>query len=642
MADHPVSTPAPRTRLHRLTRFADGLGARYRWRGALGGEAGAASMQVARRPGPTIDTRAEPIASTDGLHATLEAEQVALLYRSPTLLLTNLVVGLLAAAGLSPAFPQHVRLGWLGVMGAVVAARLALWAWHRAARGGPVGAAARWATRFTVGSFATGCVWGMLAWVVYAAPEPRFAVFAAFAVGGVSAGAVLGTACYMPALIAFVAPAVLPIAAAFAMQGDTVSSEMAAMVAAFAAVLLMVGRSLNRWIGDNVRLNFERGGLVADLKQSAQGLQREIAERRVREIELEKVTGSLGERARSLRLLNDLVERLQEALSAQEFSEIVEGFAPQILGGTPGALFLMNNSENLLTQAAEWNGPTLPAPTFHPEDCWALRRSQLHAVTPGRWEVRCRHVHCDHADNYTCIPLLGRGSIVGVLYLERGVALRTGSSGTLQLDDDTTAFANTLGLALANYRLRERLRIMSLRDALTSLYNRRYFEEAIEIELARAARSDGKVGIILGDVDHFKAINDKFGHDSGDAALRAVGQALAKAVRPGDIACRYGGEEFVILLPGTTFEEARARAEELRNAVCHISVASHGQMIGPITMSFGVTIVPDLADTSQSAVAGADRAMYLAKQQGRNRVVMADRPEANGAVAAAHASAAAA
>jgi diguanylate cyclase (GGDEF)-like protein len=234
----------------------------------------------------------------------------------------------------------------------------------------------------------------------------------------------------------------------------------------------------------------------------------------------------------------------------------------------------------------------------------------------------------EYRGGYTCVPLLGDGVIVGILYLEHQAMPGASASDTGSLDDNTSAIANTLALALANYRLREQLRIMSLRDGLTSLYNRRYFEEAIEVELARAARTDSSVGVIMGDVDHFKAINDSFGHDAGDAALRALSHALTKAVRPGDIACRYGGEEFVIVLPGTSLHEARECAEAIRLAVQNLTVSLHGRLIGPLTMSFGVTVAPDQADTAEALVANADRAMYIAKQRGRNCIVLAERTRA--------------
>jgi hypothetical protein len=138
-------------------------------------------------------------------------------------------------------------------------------------------------------------------------------------------------------------------------------------------------------------LRFERDALVADLRRSAAGLQQEIASRRQHEADLQRATHALSERTKILGLLNGMVERLVESNTREEFSEIVRGFVSQILGDVPGALFVMNNSGNLLAQATDWNSPTGTRPSFGPTDCWALHRSQTHVVLPGGWEVRCRH-----------------------------------------------------------------------------------------------------------------------------------------------------------------------------------------------------------------------------------------------------------
>jgi diguanylate cyclase (GGDEF)-like protein len=579
----------------------------------------------------TFDTRTEAgfLTNHDEIAAAVDVERIHLLYSRPGAVVINLVVAALAAVGLWGIYPLAVVLAWVGALGLAVLARIGLWARHRATPA-TTATAAQWGWRYTIAAVVTGCLWGLLGSIVFIAPDPRYELFAVFVVAGMSAGGVINNAPYLPALFGYVLPVALPLAIALPVQGGLLAIEIDAMLIAFVTVLMVVGYSTNRWIGDTARLRFERDALVADLRRSAAGLQQEIAIRRQHEADLQRATRALSERTKILGLLNGMAERLVESNTRDEFSEIVRGFVPQILGDVPGALFVMNNSGNQLAQAADWGSPAGTRASFGPTDCWALRRSQTHVVPPGGWEVRCRHFYPEYSGGYTCVPLLGDAAIVGILYLEQKAA-GAAASDTESLDDNTSAIANTLGLALANYRLREQLRIMSLRDGLTSLYNRRYFEEAIEVELARAARTDSSVCVIMGDVDHFKAINDGFGHEAGDAALRALSQVLVKTVRPGDIACRYGGEEFVIVLPGTGLHEARERAEAIRLAVQNLTVSLHGQLIGPLTMSFGVTVAPDQADTAEALVANADRAMYIAKQQGRNRIVVAERSDAHAA-----------
>ncbi len=180
-----------------------------------------------------------------------------------------------------------------------------------------------------------------------------------------------------------------------------------------------------------------------------------------------------------------------------------------------------------------------------------------------------------------------------------------------------------LGLALGNFRLQQTLRYQSVRDALTGLFNRRYLEESIAREVARVARDNQELGIIMFDLDHFKRVNDHYGHDMGDAVLRQLGEVLLHHVREEDIACRYGGEEFTVILPGADTEVSRQRAEELRQLIEAMKVQWGGQVIGNLSVSLGVACFPTHGKTWQEVLKAADKALYHAKQTGRKRVVVA-------------------
>jgi diguanylate cyclase (GGDEF)-like protein len=236
-----------------------------------------------------------------------------------------------------------------------------------------------------------------------------------------------------------------------------------------------------------------------------------------------------------------------------------------------------------------------------------------------------------------CIPLTAQGATLGVFHLlaqapdtqpdfeaHRTLA-RRGQGRTV--DGRLTESARNLGLwvaellalSLANFRLRETLRAQSTRDPLTGLFNRRYMEDSLERELYRAAREQGSLGVIMADLDHFKALNDRSGHVAGDAVLRSVADLLHDNVRAEDIVCRYGGEEFTILLPNAGLEEARIRAEALRIAAAGLSIADgHG-----LTISLGVAAYPDHGNTATDLISAADVALYEAKSLGRDRVVAA-------------------
>jgi diguanylate cyclase (GGDEF)-like protein len=156
-------------------------------------------------------------------------------------------------------------------------------------------------------------------------------------------------------------------------------------------------------------------------------------------------------------------------------------------------------------------------------------------------------------------------------------------------------------------------------DPLTGLYNRYFLEETFRRELAIAERAGHPVGVILRDVDHFKAINDRAGHLAGDEVLRAFGALLKRDTRASDIICRYGGDEFLLVLPGMTGEGAAERAERLRRAVAALPLGEGPPGIG-VTATFGVASFPTHGRTFQELIAAADGALYAAKAEGRNRV----------------------
>jgi len=202
-------------------------------------------------------------------------------------------------------------------------------------------------------------------------------------------------------------------------------------------------------------------------------------------------------------------------------------------------------------------------------------------------------------------------------------ALDTVSSYTEQLESQQ-AWALTvtehIALALANLRLRETLRAQAVRDSLTGLYNRRYMEQALEREILRAARNGRTVGVIMLDLDHFKSFNDSHGHEAGDLLLRVLGDYLLTHVRAEDIACRYGGEEFLVILPEASPAMSRSRAEELWRGVQGLHVNFHGELLRGTTASFGVAVFPGHGSTMAELLRAADTALYAAKRQGRDRV----------------------
>ena len=182
--------------------------------------------------------------------------------------------------------------------------------------------------------------------------------------------------------------------------------------------------------------------------------------------------------------------------------------------------------------------------------------------------------------------------------------------------------AEHVALALSNLKLHETLRSQSIRDPLTGLFNRRFMEESLVREVLRAARNQGPLGVIMIDLDGFKSFNDTFGHDAGDTLLREFGFLLRNNIRAEDIACRYGGEEFTLILPEATLEATLERAEQIREEIKRLKVLHRDQDLGQVTVSLGVAVFPNHGTTGEALLRAADTALYRAKIDGRDRVAV--------------------
>ncbi len=331
-------------------------------------------------------------------------------------------------------------------------------------------------------------------------------------------------------------------------------------------------------------------------------------------------------------LISEMNDLLQVSLTVDEAYNIIAQYVAKLLPEKSGALFVFDSSRNFLDAVATWGDALMGERLFAPADCWGLRRGRAYHIENPRIGVICRHLEQSDkagangnalrlAGGYVCAPMIAQGEALGVLHLQSHSAQDQLSEWQQRL---LARAAERVALALANLQLRETLRAQSIRDPLTGLFNRRYMEESIERELRRAHRKHSSVGIIMLDIDRFKRFNDTFGHDAGDTMLRELGAFLRSHIRGEDIACRYGGEEFILILPETAREAARQRAEHIRKEVKHLTVEYHRQPLGAITFSLGVAIFPDDGATAEMVMRAVDAALYRAKQAGRDRVQVAD------------------
>jgi diguanylate cyclase (GGDEF)-like protein len=259
-----------------------------------------------------------------------------------------------------------------------------------------------------------------------------------------------------------------------------------------------------------------------------------------------------------------------------------------------------------------------------------MRRGDVHETSEAGANLRCRHYNGIGAGNQVCIPVMTQNGPIGLLTLHVPISGLDDQPSTKIARNLSlmTGIADRLGPALSSIELRGRLHEDSIRDPLTKLYNRRFMDESLHRELSRAKRSDLPVSLVIVDLDKFKSINDEYGHDVGDEVLKVVARQLGRAVREEDIVYRYGGEEFVIVLPGASLDVARQRAEEACRAVRALRVDTDK---GPlhITLSAGVATFPEHGSTQEELIVQADRALYLAKQSGRDRIELAKVAEAS-------------
>jgi diguanylate cyclase (GGDEF)-like protein len=236
-------------------------------------------------------------------------------------------------------------------------------------------------------------------------------------------------------------------------------------------------------------------------------------------------------------------------------------------------------------------------------------------------------VHFAGAANYLCVPLIAQGETLGVLYIEDRASLVASSPEAMQFERTTlqrraSAVAERVSLALANLKLRELLRNQSIRDPLTGLFNRRYLEESLNRELHRANRTRRSVSLVMLDLDHFKHFNDTFGHQVGDILLKEVANVIKGRVRAGDLACRFGGEEFSLIIAEIDTAGTYRCVDNIRDAIKHLSLHHRGQTLGTITVSAGIATYPAHGESAEDLVRAADEALYRAKKAGRDCIVV--------------------
>jgi diguanylate cyclase (GGDEF)-like protein len=328
--------------------------------------------------------------------------------------------------------------------------------------------------------------------------------------------------------------------------------------------------------------------------------------------------------------ISELGSLLQACTSREEVFRLIPERLRRLFPGASGSVSLFSASRNRLDSVVEW-GICPTDRIFSPEHCWALRRGCAHTHPGGRSAPRCAHMLGEGPS--VCIPLIANGDTFGTLAIQNDDPLFPISDP----DDGSDVFARRVQLAataaehiavaIANLNLRESLRVQAVRDPLTGLYSRRYMQEFLERELHSARRKHRPVAVMMLDLDHFKRYNDNFEHSAGDQALAAVGETLLRCVRAEDVACRYGGEEFALILPECSLRQATVRAAEICKRIREYRAQPDHEPAGALTVSIGVAAFDETTDRVDLLLKFAEDALHQAKRAGRDRVVAA-RPAA--------------
>jgi diguanylate cyclase (GGDEF)-like protein len=333
----------------------------------------------------------------------------------------------------------------------------------------------------------------------------------------------------------------------------------------------------------------------------------------------------LRKRNKEISLLGEMSQLLQTEMTLAEGLRITAEYCDHLLSGTAGSVYLYRNSADLLELAGAWGEGQSAPQTISPQACWGLRRGHSHYGTIGQPQIACEHYTPlnpipDRYQSDLCLPLVAYGEVMGMFYIRKLAEADNQEAFSDTQKEIAKSISEQVALALSNVKLRNALHDKSIRDPLTGLFNRRYMEETLMRELARAERMESPLSVVMLDLDHFKRVNDVHGHAVGDAVLRSTANLLTRSLRSSDVACRYGGEELLLILPDCTGEHALQKAQQLCDLIRSQVVTESGTAIS-VTGSFGVASTSIGHCDAAELIVMADKALYQAKAEGRDRVV---------------------
>lgn len=357
-------------------------------------------------------------------------------------------------------------------------------------------------------------------------------------------------------------------------------------------------------------------------------IEERTAEHRETNEKLLQTVAELEKRTNESVLFSQIGGLLQACDAEEETYNLMGRFCKKLFPKDSGYFSIYDKHSSSLRVVASWGDDMFEDNESQANECWSVRLSTIHIVKNTDIDPICPHLKNFPDKPYICAPMIAQGELLGMLHitLEDKASQIPKETQEKYFTSKKIVIASLLehyAPPLTSLRLRETLRIQSIHDPLTGLFNRRHMQKTLQFEAQRAIRHDISLGIIMIDVDHFKRFNDKYSHEAGDIILKELGAFLKKYVRQEDIACRFGGEEFVLILPETSLEDSNAKAETLRKKIeDELAINYHGNTLS-ITISVGVAAFPEHGRTTDEVINASDRALYQAKSEGRNKVVVA-------------------
>lgn len=455
---------------------------------------------------------------------------------------------------------------------------------------------------FILGCILSAILWSMVGTVLMPENDIMSQMINIIVIAGVTAGAVqtlqatlVGSSLYINIILA-------PLCIWLFMHGSDYYILAASMLLYLSYMMFAILR-LNTLYLQTLRLGYNNLNLLDELKTSNKTLISTIESLRLHE--------------REMSLINKLNEMLQSCQDTSEAYLVIDKIASQLFHGdiNVGLAIYNKDTKNLELVLQRGEDPNLNA-IFDPNDCWALRQGHIYLNNEPDTGLVCKHFKSNPSGGFICIPLIARNKIIGLLSQNANKNSKINKNHS----DIAIMFSEVIKLSIANIQLHQSLVEQSIHDPLTGLFNRRYLDTILVRELQRLAREKNKLCISMIDIDFFKRFNDEYGHEAGDEVLKMIGKTFLKEFRETDIPCRFGGEEFIIILLNTDLNNAIAKLQEVHKKISAMRLYFKGNELPSVTVSMGVAVAPDHGKTFDEIITSVDIALYAAKNNGRNRI----------------------